>query len=417
MAHAHSPKPSLRFPAMAGEIYPGASPCRRGCQDAKLMNHVGNYRLGVLVWLLSIIGLPIWIQANEGLAFQVAGNLTVTSTRANGSTFKTGTYGFEVGVKDGCWLIKAIYGPDYYQVYGYDGTNVYTYLKDPNNQNFDMLAGQVSEGAYPPVATWHVTVPWLAYASRSYFPDSPVGDIVLPAPWRAASHEPAAHIFRARYADLQKPFSVPKSIDFYVDHSQAESAQTNKLLFFFQRPTSLEMGPDVLMASTQDGSLAASYRVLRTTNLNSIEIPIEFDLTVFQLPKELAAQKKPQLQMHGVVSNISTPVFKSFVPETGKDISITDYRFRDVSAGVASIKYVVHEGKWITDRKSPYLLEILEKSSKRERSVLKGHRSFVIVVRAFFYIIFFSVVTFPLLLWLWNKRIRHNKNKHQNSNP
>src|SRR5437899_2889346 len=183
--------------------------CRRNGIGSSVPAHAVCIAIRSFLPLICLIALPCFGFGSGNICFQVKGELSVTSIQPNGSVFKAGKYGFEVAVSNDCWQITAIYASSHFQVYGCDGTNICTYLSDPNVEGLNIVAGQIAPAPYPPVASWHVTVPWLAYASRSYFRDSVSNEIVLPAPWRAASHEPAAHIYKARLSELSEPFQIP----------------------------------------------------------------------------------------------------------------------------------------------------------------------------------------------------------------
>lgn len=355
-------------------------------------------RAALRVFLISVV----MCVASRASDFEAEGTLTIATFLQDGKVFRSGDFHFFAAANETHWLITAFFGENHFQKFGCDGTNVYNFVEDPGSPRTDVVPGAVTPGNYPTTGTWHTTIPWLVYASRSFFAGDITNAVVLPAVWRDASDDLAAYIYRVDFTSTNLAFGVPREIDYIVDHSLVTNLQPKGLLvstnFAGQQRTTAE----TLIALTKDKRKVASLKILTTRKIDGIDVPSEFRFEAYY------ESGKPFLRATGIAKRVARSSMAEYLPRTDKSVSIRDYRFADAKVGLVGIPYVVNRGEWITDAQSAELARVFSQTKEQLSGTLHRHWIFERFSRGFFLAVFAFVSLFPFLLYVYLRFRRRN---------
>ncbi len=156
----------------------------------------------------------------EAAGFKVTGEMTYWE-HSSTNTSKQQAWTFEVSVIGNQWL-ETIHGENgQADLFGSDGTSVYWVFQDERakkRRNLTAFVGSVFDGSYPFQSVGVFTaLPWVAYCSGNILRGATNGEIVLPAPWLIACHDPEAHFYRSHYTELPDSGGLPSRLDYQLD--------------------------------------------------------------------------------------------------------------------------------------------------------------------------------------------------------
>ena len=339
--------------------------------------------------------------------------------------------GFVVSVDDNRWSIKTMFGEGWYSVHGCDGTNIYAIFYDPHPVSINSkkpvtlpyLPGHITEGVYPLDVAYYTTMPWLAFASTDYLES---GTNSLPCFWRIPRSDPMAWIFETKIERSKAPPYLPAQVKFITSIAKLKLATKNPALRL-ESPSKWEYASrNSDLTGIGEGKVGGEFHVIATTNFNGLEIPIEFEGVTY-LPKSLIKQAGASatsaqsvsdgdwtytnLVFIGRVTRITNSGDRFYLPLLDKNVSVTDFRFRDSASKVDYLQYAITNSTWPSD-KDPILVNAFEEKKKhlpqhlpRFETEHRG-RSFILVI--------FGLVTFlPILLLVknWLKQKQRNQQK------
>ena len=309
----------------------------------------------LLVFLCS--GLLCGSKARAGAdAVVINGKLTCTvhGGPAGGIFTNVGvSFGYEVNLCSNLWLIKTIYEPGRYELTGFDGTNVYSYLVDgsfvpPSGLSSEAVeelkklhVGTITAGRLPLEQSVWTMCPWFAFCSGAVLADRKPGDLI-PAPWGGVRFNPAASIvFDLETTTFDRPPYLPKECKFRV----SELLKSKVLATNLANSTDKEELQLKLEASPA-GFLGGEYRVISTTNFAGLEIPLEFECKRF-IPSG-NSNSWLGYYIKGKVESISSGHLDSTQPPIpeGEQISAIDTRLRALDAGIQGWRYKITNGVW-----------------------------------------------------------------------
>lgn len=334
-------------------------------------------------------------------------------------------YQFVVWRKNERWLIKTIFGPNWFSLYGCDGANVYSVLYDPNPEGDDKrdplrpryIPGAITKGPFPVGAAWYTTIPWFALLSDNSIGD---GDTVLPALWANFRVDLSAHIYDLAQTALNSSPALPASATWTFSRKRLKHADRNELLAREGVPRSIrDMNA---MAQSEFSTLlgdepTGEYTVTVVTNVYGMQLPLEFELSRYYTQVRNrrgtngASNPTATHQLyHGQIKRYWSEELASYVPDLLDPVSVADWRFRHDRRLLDYIRYSVTNGAW-PNVDDPRLLALYqEKLSRSPRLWISSARHAVALL------LVLAVFVAPAAIWFVNRRRAYRtapNNKHQ----
>ncbi len=331
-------------------------------------------------------------------AFRVTGQLKVTEFSLEGKpSSNAAPIQFDVRVSGNRWEITSTFKKDYYLAYGFDGTNIHSYLEQKEYRqakHVNYSPASVFEEDYPIDTTYYVTLPWLAYASEHYIKRHSTNGIVkIPAVWAIPMDDPVALIFHSHPEISTARPKVPMSLEFMPDIDEIERVKRGELTSF-RRPGKPLADLVQLQILTYDPAMpAATYQVLSTTQFDGLVLPSEFILTRYWVSKNTndTFRGKPMSLFRGILEKAELIDHVSGIPQCDHILAVGDYRFAGRAPLVEFIPYMVTNNQWPA-KNDPRLERIFQ----QEKAKIPAKRFSQPTVMLFL-LVFFSV---PAIVWI-----------------
>lgn len=289
----------------------------------------------------------------EGRAFEfeVEGKGILTAYGYDGEVLSTTEAQFVVSVRDALWTIRERqknYNVDYVEA-GTDGTNVYVLTSFVNAIRAREAAGQkvginlgtsyIIPGTLPRVHdSTIIPIVWLAYASSCYLDAAtnsrlPPLDIAFPNPF---------NLTRTREAVIERAAGEPRL------PSTAVLLNDGTRAYWADREYAPWVkAPSILRAPKpyDEGYTNNIYRVISFTNVNGLQLPLEFECSFF-MPKPYGNASTELVRMtyktFRAISVVPKTSRKDFRPQLPGPVTTADYRFALGPAAVPGpIRYMV----------------------------------------------------------------------------
>jgi len=323
--------------------------------------------------------------------FEVVGDLNIESLTADSKVRHSQSCKFTVAVSGARWLIKIVYAQNHFEVYGCDGTNVYSFLGDERSSDVAAFPGKVTSGSYPDLATYHVTIPWYAFVFAP-FPNKP-SNARTPAPWYFGGTDPLANLFAIETTPIRDGSELCGEILFRFSHELAKQPSTNLVPI---RAVNGVPATDIISLKDQipDRQITAVFKTLDLTNYNGILIPKRFEFTYFN-DRSFKSNSRSRIHFSGELSGVRNLTTNNFFPQTTKTIDVADYRFHDRVAQLACIHYDVIDGDWL-EAHNPQLKELLKAGTIQQKGTIWNHKVFLMSIR----LLFVCAVVLPVLVFL-----------------
>ena len=372
----------------------------------ELIYACGRSPVYVSIYLIAAIMLIADMQLIAA-EFEVEGELTTTIYRPDKTVFKASTTGFTFGLSGHMWKAKAIYGTGYYQEFGCDGTNVYSFLVDPHPQvakgapTPQSLPGAITAGVYPVSVAHYVTVPWLAYAS-GIFCESDCERLRLP--WAISEVQPEAHLCRSVVKRFDKTGTVQEVL-FINDSKRAEALAGNAELIPTENTVETRTSA-ISRAELMHSALLGRYQVKQFTNISGTVVPTEFELEQY-LPNQKSESNVLYVSYRGRVTAIRKPAWTSPFPQFPQPVYVFDRRLQDTANRMNGTGYTI-SNTWPTSATDPWLVNLFYKNQKQYVSTLNQSKVLQFALRGLFRVTVFAIVFGPpiwmLARWLRNRR-------------
>lgn len=280
-----------------------------------------------------------------------------------------------------------------------DGQDIFylTVLKD----RAAIVNPTVRPGVIPYNEHMSLTFPvWLAYGSGLYLRTNTSGRIR--ATWCLQELEPlwyAGVLFPGKWQLSDKLPHVPKALQIF-DLGNFFTIQGEGLQKYIQ--TNSYQPP------FEKGFLRSAYKVLTTTNIADIELPVEFELDIFAPTPEAKTQSDIRRLytyygrgvsfQRAAIPAIATPS----LPTSGS-VTIFDNRFR-IEDPFAVLSYTTTNGHWLSrnDSRVTSVYKSFRLNAGDARRTASPTRKAVV------YVLFTSVILVPVIMgFLW-KRQKHS---------
>ncbi len=279
------------------------------------------------------------------------------------------------------WRIESTFFPEATEVAYYDGTNTVTFkrydtnlvaglpatvlAKSGENQHPhelelsfadlgmlppEIVSVQISDEPHP-MGGPGLNLPWLAFCSGSYLRSKPDTLTVPMVTNTRNTPDSFAYSFTVRtFAD---GLGLPRDVEFYVSHSRLERAIRDPRLIRSQRMLLHRRNPGLPLASP-DGALKCRYEVLNTTNWHGWTFPQHF------LFSQFAGEKMNRLRYRVDGRILSIHSADDLSPRFGKgrDVTVTDFRFRSKGKLVDYLEYRTNFDGTVPSRSDPRLLAL-----------------------------------------------------------
>lgn len=339
-----------------------------------------------LLCLIGWVCLGCQTQAEQFL--RIDGHIALRALKPNGDVLTNQIQRFEVSVSPTKWRLKLLYGtdPGYYSELFGAGSNVFHVLYHPDIRDDLPVPGTITPGPYPLHDSYYTTVPWLAYCSHLYFQNEKSQE--LPLPDRMASSEMDAHFARADVLFMESSLKLPQSVSFVADPVREKLAHKSQFLrtesLSEQQRLSRLPGRKL---SPPPGSILGDYRVLASTNLAGMQIPLRFELLRFNFrparTNEVGTSsggspgliRYPSLEFRGNTLNVSIEEGNLEAAALKQRTSVADYRLFSKKDSVDFVQYHITNGLWkrVIDNSMHDLLttKVAKAQSLRRRESLK----------------------------------------------
>lgn len=235
-----------------------------------------------------------------------------------------------------------------------------------------------------------------------------------PAFWMFALNESFAHALRwTNVAFLAGPTDrrLVQSLDWIWSASALDTlvARNRKTTLHYwhvdPQQTKIKEAKRTLIRDGLDGTVAARYRVLQTTNYGGVEWPLEFRF-------ETLSEGKVTMTWLGQVHALGLAQPVVIPPSVSRALSVDDHRFTDEAVRLSNIKYYLTNSPW-PGTNDPALRQLFE--AERARALLAqprlgpgGRLAFAIAV------ILLTALSFPVLVLKWGRP--GNKANHSENN-
>lgn len=433
MAHAYSPKPSLRSPAEVEEEYLSGALVRLCLEQPHSTYRTLIHRfpgLQALAFFLSS-SLPI-LAAN----FEVKGELSVKDYFGNGEIKAERLMKFSASIQDCRWLIRTTPLPrdftseiaEFYEI-GTDGTNTFKITRF--NQRYDPTAklaaqlqsveqqlqgiapgespertaltrrkltytealeqlqqkgrrkhpvndqAEINLGAAPLFDTDFIQPIWLAFASSCYLRRATNG--MLPRVW---TYEHPIQVFtnnlvEAAWHTTPEPPYLATSIIFLNNgtYYAGEYRGVEKSVNPLRQPKPYE-----------NGYTNAIYRADHLTNFEGLVVPLHFKLT--RLERVQDAKRAADLRLfssaEASVSHLTHHDVDRFLPDISTNTTVVDRRFFLSSAHPNEVDYVSPSNSWLAMEQAlktkDALFQAANKRKESKATQSAGRRRIVVVV-------------------------------------
>jgi hypothetical protein len=327
---------------------------------------------------------------------------------------------FDILLAESQWLLRVHYSSSKIisELYGFNG-DIYkaTYSSppkraDPNDEPYDPdtypLVGTVSPGQYPTKQIPAIVVPWLAFCSSRYFQE--LAGKSMPMPSYCADYEVEAHICDAEVQFLSNHLKLPSKILYTTTSERLKNAPRHPMLRNeIQSDSEMSRRFKDYESIYPPGINLGEYKVLSTTNINDVVIPIEFVYRKNALNKEsnILKNKKKHLDVefegsstytaityHGAIEHVEHKSGQFDQPIFGKNVGVTDFRLNDKGLNIDYAQYYISNKVWRTeiDEEMSVLLE-------ERRVVARKKRRELLVKRIAIMIAMVGVALTPVLIY------------------
>jgi hypothetical protein len=256
------------------------------------------------------------------------------------------TMEFQAAVSNNTWLIKTTYAKGWYEVYGCDGSTIYSYLVDDrfgkNRTNY--VPALVTEGEFPLTTSYYITLPWLAYASASYIRTHFTnGWVNIPALWSIPQSDPTAFILRCRVTLSEGSPAIPMTVDFFPDPAAMDRVRKGEVstLSILSKSTWDLAILQLQLYDPQSTNPVAEYGVLSTREEFGLTLPWEFRLTRYW-----DKTTKLRTVFSGAAFKMEPVHDFSPRPTSERRMWVSDFRFRDAPVLLGFIQYSMTNSDW-----------------------------------------------------------------------
>jgi len=362
------------------------------------------------ITLLSVLIASLAFTSNRACAVTISGEIRVAGYDKLGETYSK-NFPFWVSFDAaGQWQAKVNYSTNYVETCGSDGQKTCYILKfsyerlredlGPSAAKKAVTNASIVNGACPFFAEATTRVVWFAYASSPYFLST---TNPLPALWSYGFRDPTSHALRMNVEFLNQRPRIPSKADFFFSTAQVQGRKD--IPFLSKGLTRWEIEKSLKEFKKFDNQLGAEYKVLSTTNVANMVLPLEFLLEVFSPAENLSSTKIQSY--HGVARRVTEESPESFLLRIDEPLVTTDYRFSDGPARLDGITYTITNNVWPSTNDAA-LVKRFEDRKANSFTPKVPEKSAVLVVRAF---LIFTVATFPILILRWALRRRGNQQK------
>lgn len=335
----------------------------------------------------------------RGYDFTANGTLHVEAYLNTGQIVNSGDYSFSVSVNSNQWLLKAEYGDSHYELFGCDGTNVYSCLVDPASIKRGTFPGTIVHGSYPATGSYHATVPWLALASAPLFESKDQLKLVLPAPWRRALNQRTAYMYSVEVETLSQALTFPKHARYTISSQVITNKDVIASVPDSVGANALNVTPAFLAKAWKNGEIGGDYKVLETQEVDGITFPKKFEFDVFHRTTASSAALKIATKIMGSVDVPIHATLPNYLPSITNLIAVSDFRFRNPNVNLSAIQYGITNGQWPRGDEA-FLPKTLDALTGYQTVALKVHRDFPALVVAAVVI----ALVAPLLLLKLNRK-------------
>jgi hypothetical protein len=285
--------------------------------------------------------------------------------------------------------------------YHSDGTNVFELFYDAKATN-TIVPGVVHHDGFP--SNGHFDgVLWFAYASGGHIKtQSP-----MPAPWIPARSDPRAFMFDVSLEKLGDQPRIPFEAEFIGNRKRFDLARKSSALKIEAVTPAAAKQRKLLTLMVRDKFREASYRVLETTNIGEVSIPVQFELTLYR-PTSIRVTNPVVAKYIGQAVEIKTISDRPTLPiPNERGVAVTDRRFRSNRQLIDCIQYRI-TNSWILATSDPRLTDIFRAKKQAAPFIRLSSPQELL-----YWSLFALLAILPAAALWWQSRQRKNKKTKQ----